>query len=51
MKIINIISAQDPDPELLAPGTYSGGGAKGLRGPPGPVKSIDFRGFSGSNGC
>ena len=49
MKIINIISAQDPDPELLALGTYSGGG-KGLS-PPGPVKSIDFRGFSGSNGC
>ena len=26
---------------------YSGGGLS----PPGPVKSIDFRGFSGPNGC
>ena len=27
------------------------GGAMGAKPPPGPVKSIDFRGFSGPNGC
>ena len=29
---------------------YSGGGY-GAKPPPGPVKSFDFRGFSGPNGC
>ena len=29
---------------------YSGGGLWGLS-PPGPVQSMDFRGFSGPNGC
>ena len=27
------------------------GGAMGAKPPPGQVKSIDFRGFSGPNGC
>ena len=27
------------------------GGAMGAKSPPGPSKSIDFRGFSGHNGC
>ena len=30
---------------------YSGGGYWGYAHPPGPVKSIDFRGFSCPNGC
>ena len=29
------------------PEAYSGWGAMGAKPPPGPVKSIDFRGFSG----
>ena len=27
------------------------GGVRGAKPPPGPVQSIDFRGFSGPNGC
>ena len=32
-------------------GVAGGGGAIGAKPPPGPVKSIDFRGVSCPNGC
>ena len=34
----------------MVPEAYSGGGLWGLS-PPGPIKSIDFKVFSGPNGC
>ena len=36
---------------LSARGVFRGGGLWGLNPPPGPVKSIDFRGFSGPKGA